>query len=193
MSYLRRDSSDSAFVADRLPIYVFPAMVGSGRILLGMALAGITTAIMLDSRAIEEAIFWWLAATAYMSSLILVVSGIFAVNVVPGQPATAPTDSAPQRAQLPQRVEPASASLRAAAPQPASAQPRDRLGDLLVRRWKLVTNTQLSQALLERKESNRSLVFVLARRGLLTDEILTKILSAQAASQEPWQDGSRHA
>ena len=98
MSYLRRDSSDSAFVADRLPIYVFPAMVGSGRILLGMALAGITTAIMLDSRAIEEAIFWWLAATAYVSSLILVVSGIFAVNVVPGQPTTAPTDSAPQRA-----------------------------------------------------------------------------------------------
>ncbi len=186
MSYLRRGSSESEFVADRLPIYVFPAIVGSGRILLGMALAGITTAIMLDTRASAEAIFWWLAATAYVSSLILVVSGIFAVNVVPVQPTTAPEDSAPPRAQSPPRVEPASPPLRAAAPQPASAQPRDRLGDLLVRRWELVTNAQLSQAMLEHKESNRSLVFVLARRGLLTDEVLTEILSAQSQGQDPW-------
>jgi hypothetical protein len=186
MSYLRRDSSDSEFVADRLPVYVFPAVVGSGRILLGMALAGITTAIMLDSRATEEAIFWWLATTAYVSSFVLVVSGIFAVNVVPGQPTRAPTDSAPERLRSQQRVRPASPPLRAAARQPASAQPRDRLGDLLVRRWEVVTNAQLSQALLEHKESNRSLVFVLARRGLLTDELLTDILSARSQGQDAW-------
>lgn len=196
MSYFRRESRESAFPGDRLPVYIFPAFVGSGRILLGMALAGVTTAIMLESRAGSELIFWWLAAVAYLSSLILVISGIYAVNVIPPRRELAGKHVRTRPAPRPPRVvaqspEPAPApSAAGAAPSPPE-EPRGRLGDLLVDHWQVLTTEQLSQARDEQEKTGRSLVHVLAEKGLLTDAVLEDILSLHSAAQDPWHDSPR--
>lgn len=188
MSYFKHDAEQSRYVADRLPIYVFPAFVGSGRMLLGMALSGITTAIMMHSKAGGDPMFWWLAGAAYTSSLVLVVSGIYAVNRIPEQrkrlqrPLTPPP---------PRRVKPlpkAPADERPEASEPAR---RTRIGDLLVEKWQLLSAEELARALSEQEDSGRSLIYVLARTGLLTDDGLEKILDVQSAAADPWHDSPR--
>ncbi len=168
-----------------------------------MALAGITTAIMLESSAGGEPIFWWLAGVAYSSSLILVISGIYAVNVIPPRRQLAGTYARTGPATRPPRVVaqspgPAAASSPPeAAPSPPEAapsppeEPRGRLGDLLVDHWQVLTTEQLAQARDEQEKTGHSLVYVLAQKGLLTDEALEDILSLQSAAQDPWHDSPR--
>jgi hypothetical protein len=203
MSYFRRESRESSFPADRLPVHIFPALVGSGRILLGMALAGVTTAIMLESRAGGEPLFWWLAGVAYLSSLILVISGIYAVNVIPPRRELAGRYAPTRPAPRPPRVVAQSPESAAGPPAPEAApsapgaapsppeEPRGRLGDLLVDHWQVLTTEQLSQARDEQERTGHSLVYVLAQKGLLTDEALEDILSLQSAAQDPWHDSPR--
>ena len=189
MSYFKHDAEESRYFADRLPIYVFPAFVGSGRILLGMALSGMTTAIMLHSKAGGEPIFWWMAVAAYTSSLVLVVSGIYAINVIPEQRERVrrPVPTAPPR----QRVEPLPKETVGELPVDSGPQRRTRIGDLLVEKWQLLSAEQLARAESEQEESGRSLIYVLARRGLLTDEGLERILDVQSAAADPWHDTPR--
>ena len=189
MSYFKHDAEQSRYFADQLPVYVFPAFVGSGRILLGMALSGITTAVMLHSKAGGEPIFWWMAVAAYASSLVLVVSGIYAVNVIPEQRRRVrrPLPPAPP----PQRVKPLPKE-PAEEPQVASGpERRTRIGGLLVEKWQLLSAEQLARALDEQEASGRALIYVLARMGLLTDEGLEKILDVQSAAVDPWHDAPR--
>jgi len=193
MSYFRRDADRSGYLTDRLPIYVFPAFVGSGRILLGMALAAVTTAILLRTKAAADPIFWWLGMLAYMASVVLVVSGIFAVNVIPERPA--PQEETAPGAELrpPGRSRPVVEEPPLAASPPATPQERQsHLTVLLVERWGLVTKEQLSRALTRQANSGRSLVYELARMGLLTDDKLEHVLTVQAADQDPWHEASRH-
>ena len=189
MSYFKHDAEESRYFADRLPIYVFPAFVGSGRILLGMALSGMTTAIMLHSKAGGEPIFWWMAVAAYASSLVLVVSGIYAINVSPEQRERVrrPAPTAPPR----RRVEPLPKETVGELPVDSGPQRRTRIGDLLVEKWQLLSAEQLARAESEQEESGRSLIYVLARRGLLTDEGLESILDVQSAAADPWHDTPR--
>ncbi len=189
MSYFKHDAEQSRYFADRLPVYVFPALVGSGRILLGMALSGMTTAIMLHSKAGGEPIFWWMAVAAYASSLVLVVSGIYAVNVIPeqGRRVPRPLPSAPP----PRRVKPLPKEPVEEPPVDSGPERRTRIGDLLVEKWQLLSADQLARALAEQEESERSLIYVLARMGLLTDEGLEKILDVQSAATDPWHDAPR--
>jgi len=189
VSYFKHDADESRYFADRLPIYVFPAFVGSGRILLGMALSGMTTAIMLHSKAGGEPIFWWMAVAAYASSLVLVVSGIYAINVIPEQRERVrrPVPTAPPR----QRVEPLPKETVGELPVDLGPQRRTRIGDLLVETWQLLSAEQLVRAESEQEESGRSLIYVLARRGLLTDEGLESILDVQSAAADPWHDTPR--
>lgn len=189
MSYFKHDAEESRYFADRLPIYVFPAFVGSGRILLGMALSGMTTAIMLHSKAGGEPIFWWMAIAAYTSSLVLVVSGIYAINVIPEQRERVrrPAPTAPPR----RRVEPLPKETVGELPVDLGPQRRTRIGDLLVETWQLLSAEQLVRAESEQEESGRSLIYVLARRGLLTDERLESILDVQSAAADPWHDTPR--
>ena len=189
MSYFKHDAEQSRYFADRLPVYVFPAFVGSGRILLGMVLSGITTAVMLHSKAGGEPIFWWMAVAAYASSLVLVVSGIYAVNVIPEQRRRVrrPLPPAPP----PQRVKPLPKE-PAEEPQVASGpERRTRIGGLLVEKWQLLSAEQLARALDEQEASGRALIYVLARMGLLTDEGLEKILDVQSAAVDPWHAAPR--
>jgi hypothetical protein len=191
MSYFRRETEQSKHLVDRLPVYIFPAFVGSGRMLLGMALAGVTTAILLHSRAAAEPTFWWLGMVAYMASVVLVVSGIYAVNVIPPhesillQPERELRPPAPGR---PLVEEPRPAPPAAKAPEHRQS----LLTDLLVDQWRLITKEQLRQALVRQANSGRSLVHELARMGLLTDEDLERVLTVQAAAQDPWHDAPRH-
>ena len=189
MSYFKHDAEESRYFADRLPIYVFPAFVGSGRILLGMALSGMTTAIMLHSKAGGEPIFWWMAIAAYTSSLVLVVSGIYAINVIPEQRERVrrPAPTAPPR----RRVEPLPKETVGELPVDLGPQRRTRIGDLLVEKWQVLSAEQLARAESEQEESGRSLIYVLARRGLLTDERLESILDVQSAAADPWHDTPR--
>jgi len=189
VSYFKRDAVQSRYFTDRLPIYVFPAFVGSGRIMLGMALSGITTAVMLHSRAGGELLFWGLAVAAYAASLVLVVSGIYAVNVIP---------EGRGRVRRPLAQEPRPRGVRPLPAEPVGDRPvdsrqpaRTRMGHLLVEKWQLLSDEQLARALEEQKSSGRSLVYVLARTGLLTDEALRSILDVQSAAADPWHDASR--
>ena len=189
MSYFKHDAEQSRYFADRLPIYVFPAFVGSGRILLGMALSGITTAVMLHSKAGGEPVFWWMAVAAYASSLVLVVSGIYATNVVPEQRKRVPRPrppAPPRRRVGPPPKEPAEEP-----PVDSGPERRTRIGDLLVEKWQLLSAEQLALALDEQEESGRSLIYVLAKTGLLTDDGLEKILDVQSAAADPWHDAPR--
>lgn len=190
MSYFKHGAEQSRYFADRLPIYIFPAFVGSGRILLGMALSGITTAVMLHSRAGGEPIFWGMAAAAYASSLVLVVSGIYAVNVIPAQRKRVrrprPTLPPPRRA-APLPKEPGEAP-----PMDSGPDRRTRIGDLLVEKWQLLSAEQLARAVDEQEASGHSLTHVLVRMGLLTDEVMEKILDVQSAAADPWHDAPRH-
>jgi len=190
VSYFRRDGAQSPFLADRLPIYIFPAFAGSGRILLGMALSGITTGIMMHSGVGGEPMFWWLAGVAYISSLILVVSGIYAVNVIPQQHKRPrhPLPSPPPR----RPVKPLSEGPIDQARPTEEPQRMTRLGDLLVEEWGLMTPKQLSRAMIEQQNSGDSLVHVLVRMGLITDEGLEKILEMKSAALDPWHDAPRH-
>ena len=189
MSYFKHDAEQSRYFADRLPVYVFPAFVGSGRILLGMALSGITTAVMLHSKAGGEPIFWWMAVAAYASSLVLVVSGIYAVNVIPEQRKRVrrPLPPAPP----PQRVKPLPKEPAEEPQVDSGPERRTRIGDLLVEKWQLLSAEQLARALGEQEASGRALIYVLARKGLLTDEGLEKILDVQSAEADPWHDAPR--
>ena len=190
MSYFRRGSAQSRYVVDRLPIYVFPAFVGSGRILLGMALAGITTAIILHSHTPGDRFFWWLGLVAYMASVVLVVSGIFAVNVVPPQhstsadyrPAPGPPEPSMSRTDLGPLAPPVA---------PASDAKHSHLANLLVNQWRLVTQEQLSRAAVRQANSGRSLAHELTRMGLLTDEDLERILAHQQAPPDSWKNMPR--
>lgn len=190
MSYFKRDAEQSRYFTDRLPIYVFPAFVGSGRIMLGMTLSGITTAVMLHSRAGGELLFWGLAVAAYAASLVLVVSGIYAVNVIPEprKRVRRPLPPAPR----PRRAQPSPAEPAADRTVDSGQAARTRIGDVLVGKWQLLSDEQLARALEEQKSSGRSLVYVLARTGLLTDEGLQNILDVQSAAADPWHDASRH-
>ena len=189
MSYFKHDAEQSRYVVDRLPIYVFPAFVGSGRILLGMALSGITTAIMMHSKAGGDAMFWWLAVSAYASSLVLVVSGIYAVNVIPEQRKRVrrPLPPEPPR----RRVKPLPKAPVDEGPEASEPARRTRIGDLLVDKWQLLSAEQFARALSEQEDSGHSLIYVLARMRLLTDEGLEKILEVQSAAADPWHDAPR--
>jgi hypothetical protein len=192
MSYFRRESADAEHLVDRLPVYVFPAFVGSGRILLGMALAGVTTAVLLHSRAAGDPTFWWLGMLAYMASIVLVVSGIYSVNTVPPHHSVLP-EPAPEL--MPPAVRPLGERAAPSPPGPAVAPQghhQSRLADLLVDEWKLVAAEDLRRALVRQANSGRSLVHELARMGMLTDEDLERVLALQAAAQDPWHDASRH-
>ncbi len=190
MSYYRRGSDESRYAVDRLPIYVFPAFVGSGRILLGMALAGITTAILLHSRAAGDPVFWWLGLIAYMASVVLVVSGIYAVNVVPPhetavvepEPPPAPPGPSIPVIDVPAPAAPAAGAL---------GHRMSHLADLLVNQWHLVSQEQLSRAAVRQANSGRSLVHELTRMGLLTDDDLERILAHPAGVEDPSQDTPR--
>jgi hypothetical protein len=189
VSYFKHDAEQSRYFADRLPIYVFPAFVGSGRILLGMALSGITTAVMLHSKAGGEPIFWWMAIAAYASSLVLVVSGIYAVNVIPEQRKRVRRPLPPEPP--PPRVKPLPKEPVEAPPVDSGPERRTRIGDLLVEKWQLLSSEQLARAEGEQEESGRSLIYVLAKTGLLTDDGLEKILDVQSAAADPWHDAPR--
>ena len=196
MSYFKHGSEQSRYPADRLPIYVFPAFVGSGRILLGMGLSGITTAVMLHSATGGEPVFWGLAVAAYASSLVLVVSGIYAVNVIPQQRKRVrrplPPEPQPGRAKpLPGRAKPLRKEPGEETPADSGPERRTRIGDLLVEKWQVLSAEQFARAEDEQEASGRSLVYVLARMGLLTDEWLEKILEVQSAEVDPWHDAPR--
>ena len=189
MSYYRRDGKQSRFLADRLPVYVFPAFVGSGRMLLGVALAGLTTAALVHTSASREPLLTWLAAFAYAACLWLVISGIYAVNVVPPRHQH-PSHLAEEPVGPPPRRRPAAEPL--APPLPEIPPPSSRLGDLLMEHWRLITPKQLDRARRQQQASGRSLVFVLAQSGLLTDENFERILEQQSAALDPWHDSPRH-
>jgi len=191
MSYFRHGSDQADHLVDRLPVYVFPAFVGSGRILLGMGLAGVTTAVLLRTRAAAEPVFWWLGMIAYMASVVLVVSGIYAVNVVPPRHHTLPEPEPDIRPSAPgPSPQPAAAGGAVASGTPPPQHWHSRLADLLVDRWHLITPEQLRRALTHKANSGHSLVHELARMGLLTDADLERVLGIQAAAQDPWHDSS---
>ncbi len=190
MSYFKSDAKESIFLADRVPVYVFPAFVGSGRILLAMALAGLTTALLLHNKAASEPLFWWLGALAYLASLVLVISGIYAINVIPPAPPKWLPDEPPARPPVLHRGGEQTGSEGASAV--VHHGPDSRLGDLLVNQWHLITPRQLERALAQQRNTDRPLSYVLARMGLLTDEALEQILGLQAAAQDPWHDTPRH-
>jgi hypothetical protein len=193
MSYFKRDAEQSRYLVDRLPIYVFPAFVGSGRMLLGMALAAVTTAVLLRTQAAADAIFWWLGMFAYMASVVLVVSGIFAVNVIPPKAVHHEAPGKEQELKPPGRSRAAAQEPAGQAPPaPAPEERQSHLTVLLVERWGLITKEQLSRALTRQADSGRSLVYELARMGLLTDAKLEHLLALQAADQDPWHEAPRH-
>lgn len=189
MSYFKHDGEQSGYLVDRLPIYIFPAFVGSGRILLGMALAGITTAVMLHSRVGHEMMFWGLAVSAYASSLVLVVSGIYAVNVLP--PRRKGAQPLPGLGSRPEQIKLVGREQADTPPVDNEEERRTRIGKLLVETWELMSAEQLARAEREQDVSGRSLSYVLAAMGLLTDERLEQILSLQAAAADPWHDAPR--
>ncbi len=200
MSYFMHDSREARHLVDKLPVYVFPAFVGSGRILLGMALAGVTTAILLHTHAAGDSVFWWLGLFAYMASVVLTVSGIFAVNYIPpqhsdlhhGRPSAA--THPPSRPVLPLVDQPTPSPVSGGAGESVQGTPRgvrSHLGDLLVDSWKLITDEQLRRAQTRQSNSDRSLVHELARMNLLTDKDLEHILEVQAADADPWHNASR--
>jgi len=180
-------------MADRLPVYVFPAFVGSGRILVGMALAGTMTVLLLHTRAAGDPVFWWLGGIAYLASLVLVISGIYAVNVIPerhvrvvrvSRPASPPRlpDRPPTQQQ--EQHTPDSA-------EKSKQQQLHRLGHLLVHRWRLIDEEQFERVVTRQKSTGESLVSTLASTGLLTDEDLENLLAFQAA-EDPWYNAPRH-
>ncbi len=191
MSYFKSDAKESKYLADKIPIYVFPAFVGSGRILLAMALAGITTALLLHSGAASDILFWWLGALAYLASLILVISGIYAINVIPTVPPKRLPDERPNHPPALRR-DGIPATTSQATPAYVHHGHKSRLGDLLVNQWHLITPKQLERALAQQRNTGRPLSYVLARMGLLTDEALEHILGLQAAAQDPWHDAPLH-
>jgi len=190
VSYYRRDGRRSRFLVDRLPIYVFPAFIGSGRMLLGVALTAVTTAILMHTGAAGEPLYIWLAALAYASGLWLVISGIYAVNVVPTRGRSGARLPEEPVHRLPSR-QPFAGSLPSPPP-PELPLPSSRLGDLLVDQWRLLTPEQLDRALRQQQASERSLVSILAEGGILTDEQFERILEVQSASLDPWHDTPRH-
>jgi hypothetical protein len=192
MSYFKSDARESKYLVDRVPVYVFPAFVGSGRILLGMALAGLTTVILMHSKAAGEPLFWWLAVLAYLSSVILVVSGIYAINVVPPATSHALPAEPPARPPGPLRRAGETPALSGPAAPTSSHATVTRLGDLLVNHWRVITPQQLKLAQVQQENTGRQLSYVLTRMGLLTDETLEQILGLQAAAQDPWHDAPRH-
>lgn|GEM_PF-3903175 len=190
MSYYKRNGARSRFIADRLPVYVFPAFVGSGRILVGMALAGATTVLLLHTRAGGGPIFWWLGGIAYLASLILVISGIYAVNVIPERHGrvvrVSPPPPSPPRPDRP----PPQQQTRDSAEESKQKQ-LDRLGYLLVHRWRLIDEEQFERIVARQKSTGESLVSILASTGFLTDEDLENLLAFQAA-KDPWYNAPRH-
>ncbi|MFB3882306.1 MAG: hypothetical protein ACE149_13650 [Armatimonadota bacterium] len=193
MSYFRHGSEQAEHLVDRLPVYVFPAFIGSGRMLLGVGLAGVTTAVILRTHAAADPVFWGLGVLAYLAGLVLVVSGIYAVNVVPERrPLHLELEPEPLPHGPPPPRQPLAGEQPLGMPAPAGEPPpqhwHSRLADLLVDRWHLVTPEQLRQALTHKSNSGRSLVHELARMGLLTDAELERVLGMQAAAQDPWHD-----
>lgn len=189
MSYYRRNSYESDHLVDRLPVYVFPAFVGSGRMLLGMALAGLTTAIIMKTRLIVEPMMWWLAGCAYLASALLIITGVYAVNYLPPK---STTTAHPQEPVV--RPPGLSPPVSSASPAPATVtlpRAQNHLDDLLVKRWKIITEEQLARAHTRQANSGRSLVHELSRMGLLTDERLEQILEVQTEANDPWYGASR--
>jgi len=128
-----------------------------------------------------------------MASVVLVVSGIYAVNVVPSRPV--PREKPRTEAELRPSGRSRPVGGEPTAPASPSATPEARqshLTVLLVERWGLITKEQLSRALVRQAGSGRSLVYELARMGLLTDEKLEHLLTLQAADQDPWHEAPRN-
>ena len=194
MSYYKKESRQSQFKADRLPVYVFPAFVGSGRMLLGMALAGLMTVVIMHSSAAASIAFWWLAALVYISSVVMVATGIYAINTEPPRKQhEAPPPPLPQRPAAGRpSVPPMLADPHAAMQQIELAELGDRLGDLLVKEWRLLNTQQLERTRRQRDKTGRSMVEVLGRLGLLSDEDLERILEVRSAALDPWHDAPRH-
>jgi len=127
-----------------------------------------------------------------MASVVLVVSGIYAVNIVPPHHSMLPTPAHQVRPHAPSQPLVEEALPRPLGPAVAPLQHRQsRLADLLVNQWKLITPEQLHRALVHQTNSGRSLIRELARMGLLTDEDLERVLALQAAAQDPWHEASR--
>ncbi|MBN1458100.1 MAG: hypothetical protein JXA57_01095 [Armatimonadetes bacterium] len=194
MSYYKEHGKQSQFRADRLPVYVFPAFVGSGRMLLGMTLAGLMTAVIMHSSAAASVAFWWLAAVVYVSSVIMVATGIYAINTEPQPkekevlPPPPPRRPAASRAFTPPEL----IGPEPAMPDVELTELGNRLGDLLVKEWRLLNERQLARAQSEQEQTGQSLVQVLGRLGMLSDEDLERILEVRSAALDPWHDSPRH-
>jgi hypothetical protein len=164
--------------------------------LLGMALAGLMTAVIMHSRAAATPAFWWLAGLAYAASVVMVVTGIYAINMEPQarRRTPLPPPGPPPRGPSATRV---FTSPRLVGPVLAKsevelAELRQRIGDLLVEEWGLVSRQQLDRARAEQERTGQSLVEVLGRLGLLSDEDLERILELRSAALDPWHDTPRH-
>lgn len=173
---------------DGLPWYACPAYVGSGRMLLGVALAMASTMALLHPRVAGERLFWWLAGLAFLASVALVVSGLNAIDVPqravkraavpepePGSPAPAEGDASSARRVFPPEMKKV-----------------PELEDLLVNHCRLITEQQLAAAKARQRDTGLALGQTLMRMGILTDEDLRRVLAVHAGLRDPWRDAPRH-
>ena len=183
---VKRRAKDGSRVHD-LPWYACPAYVGSGRMLLGVALAMASTMALLHPRLAGERFAWWLAGLGFMASVALVVSGLNAVNLpqppVRQKPAPEPEPGKP----APEEGE-ASFARRVFPPEMRKA---PDLEDLLVNHCRLITAEQLAGAKARQRDTGQSLGQVLMRMGLLTDADLKRVLTVYAGLHDPWREAPR--
>jgi hypothetical protein len=145
--------------------------------LLGVGLTMTTTMLLLHPMAAGEVLFWWVAGFAFVASVALVTSGIYAINT-PAERGVPRYGAAAQRAA-------AGAPLgRVTSPQPQEA---PKLGELLVEHYRLISAADLERALERQKATKRKLGETLVEMGLLSEEDLLKALNFQAELADPWR------
>jgi hypothetical protein len=145
--------------------------------LVGVGLTMTTTMLLVHPMAAGQALFWWVAGFAFVASVALVTSGIYAINTPVERPAARCRAAA-------QRPRAGVALGRVTAPQPQEA---PKLGELLVEHYGLISAADLERALERQKATKRMLGETLVEMGLVSEEDILKALNFQAELADPWR------
>jgi hypothetical protein len=133
--------------------------------------------LLLHPKAAGEGLFWWVAGFAFVASVALVTSGIYAINTPPRQPKPKYRPMARPRS--------AAAPLgRVTAPE---GQDAPTLGELLVEHYQFIGADDLERALERQKATKKKLGETLVEMGLLSEEDLLRALNFQAELADPWR------
>jgi hypothetical protein len=132
------------------------------RIALGLLLSATAGLVFGYAWSGHDHPYWWVGALTFLSGILFVLSGVYTHEAAWDAPALGAAKGAP--------VDIAADSYR--------------LGDLLVHRYRLLTERELSGALGRQRGTLRPLGDVLVELGLLTEEELARVLQAERATQE---------